>query len=60
MGVDENGETRHNNFEMDERLFRAIVCANKETIKILQQTAKKHKLKWYRKYPKNEKWLHKI
>ena len=53
LGADENGVTEYNYFEMDERLFRAIVRANKETVKILQQTASKYKLKWYQKYPKD-------
>ena len=29
LGADENGETKHNYFEIDERLFQAIVCANR-------------------------------
>ncbi len=55
LGADDKGIVKKNYFEMDERLFRAIVRANKNTIKILNETAKKYKLKWYQKYPKDKK-----
>ena len=46
---------KYNYFEMDERLFRAIVRANGETIKLLQKELNKYRLKWYQKYPKGKK-----
>ena len=55
FGADENGETKHNYFEMDERLFRAIVRADEKTLKLLQKIENQHKLKWYQKYPKGKK-----
>lgn len=55
LNANENGEKKYNYFEMDERLFRAIVRANGETIKLLQKELNKYRLKWYQKYPKGKK-----
>lgn len=50
--ADENGNTKHNYFTMDERLFRSITNINKESSKVIDKTIQKHKLKWYQKYQK--------
>ena len=54
FGADENGNTKHNYFTMDERLFRAIANINKESKSIIDKVMQKYKLKWYQRYKKDD------
>lgn len=49
--ADENGNTRHNYFSMDERLFREIVNIDEESKEVIDKVISKYKLKWYQRYP---------
>lgn len=52
FGANDIGETSHNYFTMDERLFRAIANANSESINMINKVINKYKLKWWQFYPK--------
>lgn len=48
--ADENGNTKHNYFSMDERLFREIINIDDASKSVLKKVVKKHRCKWYQKY----------
>lgn len=54
FSANEKGETAHNYFTMDERLFRVITNVDIKSLDIINEAINKHKLKWWQVFSKKE------